>query len=127
MPAALNFTLKGTGAAVTLPMTSNDGVSAPITIVGANLVSAEAAQTLQIFGRKRTYTLNFGNLDDPQYDALVAFVDGRQGSGPFILTDPRDTAGVTHLVNFNAGDAPLTDSSPIAGLRTGVALTLVEV
>lgn len=127
MSTTLNFTLQGTGAAVTLPMSTTDGVSAPYTIIGANLTSGEGDQTLQIFGRKRTYTINFGNLDDDEFDGLQAFVDGRQGPGPFTLTDPRDPAGTTHLVNFNAGDQPLTDTSPIYGLRTGVALTLVEV
>jgi hypothetical protein len=119
------FTLTGTST-VELPPCSTDGVSRPITGIGAELTSLEGDQTTQIMARKITFTLNFGMLDDEDYDLLLQFRDGRQGNGPFTLHDPRDDEDTTYSVNLPL-EGGLTDDSPKYGIRGPVQMLLVEV
>lgn len=98
-------------------------VSSPLQIVGGTITSLGGSQTQHVMARKAQITLTFDYMTDAEYDAVLAYFDGRQGAGPFVYQDPREAS--TRTVNI----ASLSDdSSGPEGYRdSGTTMVLNEV
>lgn len=88
--------------------------------VGGVHVTLAGSRIRDTVAVKKTWTLPFPRLTDAQYDALLSYLDGRKGLGPFEL---RKNAGTLVLVNA----ASLSHSVQVAGFVEGAELVLEEI
>lgn len=79
-------------------------------VIGSTKVTLGGSRIRQLVATRKTWTFAYQWLTDAQYTAVLAYVDGTLGLGPFELRKTGDATVYLVNVDVSGGQVPLVGS-----------------